>query len=61
VIEVPPLEELREARRRLAEEYADVQRYAAMLQETCRAVAGVYVHEPLVPRPSASESKAKAS
>jgi hypothetical protein len=47
------VEELRETRRRLAEQCgSDVQRYAAMLQECSRALPGVYVNRPLLPPPS---------
>ena len=44
------IEELRETRRRLAEQCGnDVQRYAAMLQELSRTMPGVYVKRPLLP------------
>ena len=44
------VEELRETRRRLAEQCGhDVQRYAAMLQELSRSMPGVYVKRPLLP------------
>jgi len=44
------VEELRETRRRLAEQCgSDVQRYAAMLQELSRAMPGIYVKQPLLP------------
>ena len=47
------IEELRAARRRLAEQCgSDVQRYAVMLQELSRALPGVYVNQPLLPPPS---------
>ena len=47
------VEELRETRRRLAEQCgSDVQRYAAMLQELSRVLPGVYVKQPILPRPS---------
>ena len=47
------VEELRETRRRLAEQCGgDVPRYAAMLQELCRALPGVYVKQPILPAPS---------
>jgi hypothetical protein len=47
------VEELRETRRRLAEQCgSDVQRYAAMLQELSRAMPGVYVKQPILPPPS---------
>jgi hypothetical protein len=47
------VEELRETRRRLAQQCgSDVQRYAVMLQELSRALPGVYVNQPLLPPPS---------
>jgi hypothetical protein len=47
------VEELRETRRRLAEQCrSDVQRYAVMLQELSRAMPGVYVNQPVLPAPS---------
>jgi hypothetical protein len=50
------VEELRETRRRLAEQCSsDVQRYAAMLQELSGTLPGVYVNQPLLPPSSANE------
>ena len=50
MIEIAPIEELRETRRRLAEQCAeDVQRYAEMLREVSGTFPGVYVTEPLFP------------
>ena len=47
------VEELRETRRRLAEQCgSDVQRYAAMLQELARTLPGVYVKQSIQPLPS---------
>jgi hypothetical protein len=62
MIDIPPLEELRESRRRLAEqEGEDVQRYAAMLAQVSRTVPGSYVAQPLLPQASPREPNAKAS
>lgn len=45
-----PLEELREIRRKLAEENGlDVKRYAAMLAKMAEAELGAYVDKPRVP------------
>lgn len=53
MINLVVVEELRETRRRLAEQCgSDVQRYAVMLQELSRALPGVYVNKPLLPPPS---------
>jgi hypothetical protein len=50
MIDIPLVEELRETRRRLAEQCGgDLQRYAAMLQEVARTLPGVYVTQPLLP------------
>ncbi len=50
MISIPPIEELRETRRRLAEELGgDVRRYAAMLREVARKLPGTYVDQPLLP------------
>ena len=47
------VEELRETRRRLADQCgSDVQCYAVMLQELSRAMPGVYVNQPVLPAPS---------
>jgi hypothetical protein len=52
---VPLIEELRETRRRLAEQQGqDVQRYAAMLQEVARSLPGTYVTKPLLPPAAAT-------
>jgi hypothetical protein len=62
MIEVPTLDELRETRRRLAEQQGgDPQRYAAMLAQVSDAVPGTYVSRPLLPQGSPPRSKAKAS
>lgn len=62
MIEIPPLEELREARRRLADQAGnDVERYAALLAQVSSTLPGTYVAKPLLPPPAASEHKAKAS
>jgi hypothetical protein len=51
MIEVPLIEELRETRRRLAEEQElDVQRYADMLAGVARTMPGTYVTQPLLPQ-----------
>jgi hypothetical protein len=50
MIDIIVTEELRETRRRLAEQCGDdVQRYAVMLQELSRALPGAYVNQPLLP------------
>ena len=50
MIEIPTVDELRETRRRLAEQHAcDVRRYAAMLREVSRTLPGNYVQRPLLP------------
>jgi hypothetical protein len=57
------VEELREARRRLAEQCGgDLQRYAAMLQELSLALPGTYIKQPLSlpPSPVAQEVAHKA-
>jgi hypothetical protein len=52
------VEELRETRRRLAEQCgSDAQRYAAMLQELSRALPGVYVNQPILPAPAPSPGR----
>lgn len=49
-MEIPLVDELREIRRRLAEQCGgDVHRYAAMLQEVSDTLPGVYVKQPLLP------------
>ncbi len=51
---IPIIDELRETRRRLAEEQLlDVERYAAMLRQVANSLPGKYVDTPLVP-PSTS-------
>jgi hypothetical protein len=51
--EILLIEELRETRRRLAEQCGrDVHRYAAMLPELSRASPGIYVNQPSLPGPS---------
>jgi hypothetical protein len=50
VIDIPLIDELRETRRRLAEEQGnDVQRYAAMLTGVAPQLPGTYVAKPLLP------------
>jgi hypothetical protein len=52
MIDIPTIDELRETRRRLAEESGlDVQRYAASLQQAAPSAAGSYVSTPLLPQP----------
>jgi hypothetical protein len=47
---VPVLDELREIRRRLAQEQGfDVERYAAMLREAAQKNPGDYLTQPLLP------------
>jgi hypothetical protein len=47
---VPILDELRDIRRRLAQEQEfDVERYAAMLQEVARSQPGRYLTQPILP------------
>jgi hypothetical protein len=55
--DIPLVEELRDTRRRLAEQCGnDVQRYATMLKDVSRIMPGVYVKRPLLlPQSSASE------
>jgi hypothetical protein len=49
-MDILPIEELRETRRRLAAQCAsDVQRYGAMLQEFSRTLPGVYITKALLP------------
>ncbi len=62
MIEIPPLEELRDVRRRLAEQAGnDVEHYAALLAQVSATLPGTYVAKPLLSQPAASEPKAKAS
>jgi hypothetical protein len=52
MIEVPTIDELRDARRRLAEQAGlDIQQYAALLQEMGRQSPATYVVTPLLPQP----------
>ncbi len=52
MINIPTIDELRETRRRLAEQAGlDIQRYAAMLRETAAGQPGAYVSTPLLPQP----------
>jgi hypothetical protein len=52
VIDIPTIDELREARRRLAEEAGlNVERYAGILQEREARREGAYVSMPLLPQP----------
>jgi predicted RecB family nuclease len=52
MIDIPTIDELRETRRRLAEQSGlDVQRYAALLQQAAPRQAGPYVSTPLLPQP----------
>jgi hypothetical protein len=47
---VPLLDELRDVRRRLAQEQElDVERYAAMLQDMARCQGGRYLTQPILP------------
>jgi hypothetical protein len=50
MIDMSPIEELRETRRRLADACGgDAERYAAMLQEVTRNLPGDYITRPLLP------------
>lgn len=52
MIDIPTVDELRETRRRLAEQSGlDIQRYAALLEPTPPRSAGPYVSKPLLPQP----------
>ncbi len=52
MIDLPTIDELRETRRCLAEQSGlDVQRYAALLQQSVPMQAGPYVSTPLLPQP----------
>jgi len=61
--DVPLIDELRETRRRLAEEQGlDVDRYAAMLQEVARSLPGDYLRKPLLPpAPSPADTPARSA
>jgi len=49
---VPLLDELRDIRRRLAQEQElNVERYAAMLQDVARSQPGHYLTQPVLPPP----------
>jgi hypothetical protein len=62
MIELVTLEELRQTRRKLAEEQGDdPHRYAAMLAEVSRTLPGTYVKQPLLPQVPTEEGNAKAS
>lgn len=62
MIDLPANDELRETRRRLAEEHGnDVRRYAVMLAETASSQPSAYVVKPLVPQPAPMPVAAKAS
>jgi hypothetical protein len=48
MMDIPLIDELREARRRLSEQQEDdPRRYAAMLQQTSQNLPGSYVTDPL--------------
>ncbi len=50
MISVPLIDELRETRRRLADECAgDLDRYAEMLRQVSERIPGQYIHSPLTP------------
>jgi hypothetical protein len=52
VIDIPTIDELRDTRRRLAEQAGlDVRRYAAMLEQTSPRESGTYVSTPLLAQP----------
>lgn len=56
MIDIPVVNELRETRRRLAEQCgSDVHRYAAMLEDLSRTLPGIYVKQPLLPPPPVPE------
>ncbi len=47
---VPVLDELRDIRRRLAQEHEfDLERYAAMLRDVARSLPGRYLTQPVLP------------
>jgi hypothetical protein len=53
MIDVPLIDELREARRRLSQScQEDLERYARMLQETATRLPGTYVTQPLGSAPA---------
>jgi hypothetical protein len=56
MIPIPTIDELRETRRRLAEQAGlDIQRYAALLQGAAgQQRPGTYVAAPLLPQPTPS-------
>lgn len=57
MIEIPLIDELREVRRRLSDEYdGDPARYAEMLQRVAKELPGNYVDEPLPPEDVASSA-----
>ena len=50
MISVPLIDELRETRRRLADECGgDLDRYAEMLREVSQRIPGQYIRSPLTP------------
>ena len=50
MISVPLIDELRETRRRLADECAgDLDRYAEMLRQVSERIPGQYIRSPLTP------------
>jgi hypothetical protein len=62
MIEIPPIDELREIRRQLSESCGnDARRYAEMLREVASRVPGQYVTRPLIPSGTASLPQAAAS
>ncbi|MEX0817985.1 MAG: hypothetical protein WD070_00280 [Pirellulaceae bacterium] len=51
MISVPLIDELRETRRRLADECAgDLDRYAEMLRQVSERIPGQYIRSPLTPK-----------
>lgn len=58
MISVPLIDELRETRRRLADECSgDLQRYAEMLRQVSERIPGQYIPAPLTQRTSTVESR----
>jgi len=57
MISVPLIDELRETRRRLADECSgDLQRYAEMLRQVSERIPGQYIRTPLTQRTPSVES-----